>query len=191
MKKIKMFQELNNKRRGSSIIFFIAVLLPFTLLGVAMASDYSSIVLNAREAATVADAAVMAAASAIEEGGLAFKPLCGKTSSCDGPDVRANEFLIAAIKRGMVPKTLFPDTPNECQIKKLNAKGKTVGITTELNSDGTKLTVTLVYVTPLQGILGALSGTEQCTTGVVHRSAAICVPQASGAGCVYPGNEPS
>ena len=87
-------------RRGSGFFMFLLVLLPFTLIGVALGADYSRALLAKRQATNTADVVAMAAATAFSEGGD-LNTLDPALSA-----LRAQEMFLQAVNAGMLPKGL-------------------------------------------------------------------------------------
>ena len=155
-------------RRGSGFFMFLLVLLPFTLIGVALGADYSRALLAKRQATNTADVVAMAAATAFSEG--------GDLSTLDPAlsALRAQEMFLQAVNAGMLPKGL-------------RARLTEVVVST----DRTTVTVTIDFEVPELFIVGAIAPNSTTKlTGKSRRAASICIPddprRLAGAGCAYP-----
>ena len=158
-------------RKGGGFLLFITALLPLTLIGVALTCDVSRAILANREVTNATDAAVMAAATAYNEGG-AYDRL-DETEA----ERRAEKTLDVAIGNGMVRDSYDAGIDN-----------------VEFTEDGRGVSVTVEYTVPEFILIGAIigwagSGDDQPgLTGAVTRAASICLPDAppTEAGCAYP-----
>lgn len=156
-------------RRGGGFFMFLLVLLPFTLIGVALGADYSRALLAKRQATNTADVVAMAAATAFAEGdGGVLDPLQAQA--------RAAQMFEQARTTGMLPEQLA-------------ARLESV----ELSSDLSTVTVTVGFEVPDLFIVGAITANaDDRLTGRVSRSASTCLPddpvRQAQAGCAYPVN---
>lgn len=149
---------------------FLLVLLPFTLIGVALGADYSRALLAKRQATNAADVIAMAAATAFSEGGDLTTLDPAQSAQ------RAQEMFAQAVATGMLPSGL-------------QAELKAVDVST----DRSTVAVTLDFDVPELFIVGAIApGAVTKLSGTVRRAASVCLPEdprrQAEAGCAYPVN---
>lgn len=159
--------------RGGGFLLFLAVLLPLTLVGVALSADYTRIILAKRQAANTADVVAMAAATALFER--------GETMHIDEEEARrrAEGLFARASASGMLPK---------------NMTARLVSVTVCDAADGgcpsgQEVTVAIEYEVPgFIVVRVAAPGADTAVGGRVRRSARVCDPQdpPTAAGCAYP-----
>jgi Flp pilus assembly protein TadG len=147
---------------------FLLVLLPFTLIGVALGADYSRALLAKRQATNAADVISMAGATAFSEGGDLTRLDPAQAQE------RAQAMFAQARSTGMLPPGL---------------QAKLVSVV--LSPDRSTVTVTLDFEVPELFIVGAIApGALTELSGRVQRSASVCLPEdparIAGAGCAYP-----
>jgi uncharacterized membrane protein len=151
-------------RRGSSFIFFVACIVPLTLVALTLAADFSKIILESQKAQTVADAAARAAATAIEEDGT-FRA-CGAGADC--PSGLADSVYAYSAKLGLVEA-------GSCQAVSVIATGTDIEVTIRYKVTG----LTLI------NMFGSTSSVD-CLTA--QGTARICQGQSGdGNECLYPG----
>jgi Flp pilus assembly protein TadG len=155
-------------RRGSGFFMFLLVLLPFTLLGVALGADYSRALLAKRQATNAADVIAMAAATSFSEG--------GDLTTLDPSQAaqRALEMFNQAVTTGMLPSGL---------------KARLSDV--EISTDRSTVTVTVDFEVPELFIVGAIAPNAVTKlSGKVRRAASVCLPddprRQAEAGCAYP-----
>jgi Flp pilus assembly protein TadG len=154
--------------RGGGFLMFLLVLLPFTLLGVALVADYSRAIVAGRQVSNAADSVAMAAVTAFNES--------GDISRLD-PNVvqeRAKSMFEQAVRAGMLPKQY-----------------KAVLSSVSISGDRRTVTVVIEYRVPDLFVVRAISTeAETSLSGRVRRSATVCLPddpaRLVGVGCAYP-----
>lgn len=150
---------------GSGFFMFLLVMLPFTLLGVALAADYSRALLAKRQAGNVADTVAMAAATSFAEG--------SQLTELDPrqAEERAKDMFAQAVATGMLPKSL------EASLTAV-----------QVSSDRRNVSVTLKFSVPELFVVRAIApGAETQLSGQVTRQARVCIPEeTSDPGCAYP-----
>lgn len=159
--------------RGSSFLFFVGVILPLTLFALTVAADFSNVMLQNREALTVADAAARAAGTAVDgttgkfamsSEGASANVDC--TSSCTALD-RATQIYEVSVKGGIIAK------PKCVQL-----------VTVTSNSGKDELTVTIPYSIVNLSFLGALfPDAEPFTCLTAQAQTSIC--DVNTEGCLY------
>jgi uncharacterized membrane protein len=157
--------------RGGGFFMFLSVLLPITLIAIALVADYSRAILAGRQMTNTADIVAMAAATSFNETGT------GTTTTLDPETARARaaEMVGRAEASGMIPRQYEAEITGVA----FSDNNRTVSITIE-------------YQIPDFFIVGFFSGDEglRSAGGRVTRSATICLPddpeRIDGAGCAYP-----
>jgi uncharacterized membrane protein len=151
-------------RRGSSFIFFVACIVPLTLVALTLAADFSKIILESQKAQTVADAAARAAATAIREDGT-FRTCVGEVNC---PKELAESMYAYSANLGLVE-------PGGCQTVSVITTGKDIEVTIRYKVTG----LTLI------NMFGSTSSVD-CLTA--QGTARICQGQSGGGNeCLYPG----
>lgn len=158
--------------RGGGFLLFLAVLLPFTLIGVALAADYSRAILVGRYAINATDAIAMAAATAIDDtAGVSDLRLDEKEAR-----TRANEMCGQIVAVGMLHE-------QSCSSVKV-----------DFVNNGRTVQITLTYTVPELFVVRTITGQHITINGKVIRSAGVCDPDSAdeldnastSAGCAYP-----
>lgn len=159
--------------RGSSFLFFVGIILPLTLFALTLAADFSGIMLQSREAQTVADAAARAAGTTVdgETGKFIMNDSVNVNcrSRCSALD-RATQMYDVSVNGGIVAKP-------EC--------AQQVTVTSAATSEGNEqLTVTIPYSIKNLSFLKAFFPTDNpfgCMTARAQTS--ICA--ATDTDCIY------
>lgn len=149
-------------RRGGGFLLFILALLPLSMVGLSLVTDYSVTVMAHRHVATGADSVAMAA-------GTAFSALNPYVLDRPESQLRAQQMFDEALRTGMIPEGLFyeiqlapPRFPNPGRVE-----------------------ITINYRTPDLFVASFLSGRKVNVRGTVTRSAEICFPSLIQP-CAYP-----
>jgi len=150
-----MLSRQQNRKRGATFIFFLLVMLPLSLVGTALATEYSVAVLAHRQAGLTAEAAANA-------GATAFNLSSPGTLTPSVARNRATHAFNRAIEVGMFPGY----AGDNAQLTSVTVSG-----------DRQVVTVVIEFTPPPMTITSFLTGIGgRDLTGRVVRSARICNP---------------
>jgi hypothetical protein len=152
----------SRRRRGGGFLLFILALLPLSLVGLSLVSDYAVTVMAHRHVATGADSVAMAA-------GSAYSRTDARVLDRPESERRAREMFNEAVRTGMVPRGMF----SELQLSSV-----------QFPTPGS-VQVTISYRTPDLFISSFLSGRRLSVSGQVTRTAQICITTVTQP-CAYP-----
>lgn len=153
-------------RRGSSFIFFVACIVPLTLVALTLAADFSKIILESQKAQTVADAAARAAATAILENGT-FRTTC-MAHEVGCPEYLAKSMYTYSVALGLVK----PSSCTEVVVR----------------TNDTNIEVTIKYKVTGLTLINMFGSTSSMDCLTASGTARICKGlSGSGNECLYPG----